>query len=157
MLIYKELIKSSNKIIYPTSKKDFTFKSLKKKVSIKPLFLKLTYVLYIDNLKHCRPCIDTFIETFKKQSLLHPNLNYVLICKNFNEKELDILINDKNLELPIYTITNDKSFFLKMMDETSFPFYFTINNSLDISNVFLPSKKRPELNTIYFNNINENY
>lgn len=60
---------------------------------------------------------------------------------------------DRNINAEVYSLySKDFSFFNKM-DEVSFPFYFVVDEKLEVSNVFFPMKSSSILEDRYFENI----
>ncbi|GAA3560896.1 hypothetical protein [Snuella lapsa] len=117
--------------------------------SIVDVFSDLTVVLYIST-NQCTSCIDDSIEKIQERLKKHPNLEYIIFSSGFTLRELMLIKTNKKLKASIYSITNNRSHFFNKMDKALFPYYFTVNSNLEVSNIFFPQKSSSILEVRYF-------
>lgn len=121
----------------------------------KDFFTIQTLVLYISS-NQCNSCINDAINKVETYLQKQPEFKYVIISKGFGLRELKLMQTDRNINAKIYSlVTNDFSFFNKM-DEVSFPFYFVVDENVEVSNIFFPMKSSSILEDRYFENVNKN-
>lgn len=113
------------------------------------VFSGLTSVLYISS-NQCTSCIDDAIDKMESQIMKYPNLENVIISNGFALRELKLMKTSRNIKAPIYSITNNKISFFNKMDKALFPYYFTVNSNLEVSNIFFPIKSSSILEEQYF-------
>ncbi|TWO31561.1 hypothetical protein E1J38_013100 [Seonamhaeicola sediminis] len=113
------------------------------------VFSKLNLVLYI-NSNQCDSCINDAIDKVENYLKKHPEFKYVIISKDFNLRELKLMQTNRNISTEIYSLTNTELSFFNKMDEVQYPYYFTVNSNLEVSNIFFPIKSSSILEVRYF-------
>lgn len=116
------------------------------------VFSELNIVLYI-NSNQCDSCINDAIDKVEKYLKKHPEFNYIIISKGFNLRELKLMRANRNIHAEIYSLINNKIAFFNRMDEVQYPYYFLVNKSLEVSNVFFPIKSSSTLEDRYFKQV----
>ena len=111
-----------------------------------------TLVLYI-NSNQCNSCIIDAIDKIESYLKNEPDMEYIIFSSGFSLRELKLKKRDNNLKVSIYSLNNRKNSFFNKMDEVGFPYYFTLNSNLEISNIFFPLKSSTDLEEKYFKSI----
>ncbi|MCR8667551.1 hypothetical protein NO995_07655 [Aestuariibaculum sp. M13] len=116
------------------------------------VFSELNLVLYISS-NQCNSCMNDAIDKVETYLKNHPEFKYVIISKGFSLRELKLIQTVRGINAEIYSLTNVELSFFKKMDDVQYPYYFTVNKNLEISNIFFPIKSSSILENRYFNKL----
>lgn len=117
------------------------------------VFKKKSVILYL-NSNYCHTCVDDAIAKMRNSKKKYSNIEFVVITRGYSLRELKLMQTNKNIQFPVYSVDNSKSSFLEKMKETPYPFYFVINDDLQVSNIFFPMKSSSILENRYFSQFN---
>lgn len=98
----------------------------------------------------CDPCIEQELELL--ESIIDNNIDYkVIVISSY--KDIGYLYRFKRINnlqhLPFYNIHNQS--IIDELDKINIPYYFTINESLSIRSLYIPSKTLEQPNERYIN------
>lgn len=113
-------------------------------------------VLYIDE-GHCMSCIDEYILRLNTASRESESLNFFILSDGIKLRELLLMKNRLGIKVPIYSLLDKKDliFFNKMSNKTDYPYYFSLDRHLNISDVFFPEKESSVLDKRYFKTLDK--
>lgn len=135
--------------------KEYSVQSITgKSKSVIDIFATKTLALYI-NSNQCDSCINDAINKIETYLKKHPEFKYMIISKGFNLRELKLMQIDRNINAEIYSFIDSDFSFFKKMDKVQFPFYFVIDQNLEVSNIFFPLKSSSIIEDKYFENISK--
>ncbi|APY12035.1 hypothetical protein BWZ22_12705 [Seonamhaeicola sp. S2-3] len=115
---------------------------------VEDVFYDLTIVLYISS-RFCDSCIEDSLAKIKNSGK-----KYIIVSNGFSLRELKLIKKEKEISAPMYSIMNNNISFYRNMENASYPYYFTIDEDLEVSNVFFPIKSSTNLEDRYFKQIN---
>jgi len=84
----------------------------------------------------------------------YPNKEFVIISDGFSLRELKLMKSDRHINVSIYSLIKSKLPFFDKLDEAKYPYYFVVDNNLEVSNVFFPMKSSSIIEKRYFNQFN---
>jgi hypothetical protein len=75
----------------------------------------------------------------------------VILCASHQREDIDILIKQKMVEIPVYDISSNA--FNWNLDDGYNPYYFVLHPDMKISNIYVPGKSFPEMNKAYLESV----
>lgn len=116
---------------------------------IKDVLIENQVVLYISS-SYCNTCVDDAISKMKSFLEKYPRMNFLILASGFSLRELSLIKEDRDINFPIFSVSDDDSSFFKKIRSSNYPFFFTIDKGFNISNIFFPMKKSIILENRYF-------
>lgn len=125
-------------------------------ISLKDFFPKETEHIIICRFKemHCESCVESAIKILNEWADSVKNCN-VLYLGEYNRKKLSKKQQD------LYNQVGDSIFLADYIpipvEEEGYPYYFILDSSLNVSNVFIPDKTNPTITMKYLDNIQKRF
>lgn len=111
-------------------------------------------LIYRFSKMHCESCVKASLNVLKKKVELIGIDNVILLGNYDNNRIFFRTISEYNIEkIQVYNISS----FNIPAEEIGFPYFFVLNNNLEISDVYIPNKITPTITNKYLKNISSKY
>jgi hypothetical protein len=128
----------------------YIFDDNNKMIQIDSIFIKNRILIYYFSTTHCNMCYETQLELIN-EVYGSSNSNVMIIAKSENYKNLKIIMNNHNIEYPLYMI---KSSLVPMLDSLRVPYYCLIDSNRIIS-TYIPQTEYTNHSIQYLKSTNK--
>jgi len=121
--------------------------------SIRQLVKKGDKLIFQYSELNCDVCVDSALIHFKEFALKHDKRRSMIIAASSNRRYMANFIRENKLRnLDVYLV-NIVDFRRLYAYDLGMPFIYTTNNSLQISNAFVPAKEFPDISQVYYSGV----